>query len=286
MAEVIIVLLLGIAALLWKAITKTDKLIDKLIEFYEFENETRDITFQTFDNILEAIRHTRHNTTKLVSIATKDNPAGKNYHEYVRADNLAKIYADYLVNFEKLPIDLAMKRSCFEVSQFGQDSIIYIINSEYKNGVEYQREQKYHDDFFSSGLIERDIKIRLEKGLIPYDLFSPIYDLIVKQQYSGKYDFQANLTSYSVKQEKYEDMVETAAIISKLEQLGILIRLSGNNWGDNLRFKLKSANKDELKRLIYSREPSHDDDHFEDKFNEGKLRRIFDASPLFALNSE
>ena len=82
---------------------------------------------------------------------------------------------------------------------------------------------------FSSGIIEKDIKSRLEEGINPYTLFAPLYDLIVKQRYSGEKDFAAELTTYSI--ESYEEMIKRAAIISKLEQLGILFRTAGENWG-------------------------------------------------------
>jgi hypothetical protein len=75
-------------------------------------------------------------------------------------------------------------------------------------------------------------------------------------------------------------MVNHAAIITRLEQLGILLRTSGENWGDFLKFRLKLTDMIELKNLIYSGESSHDDDFFEERFSEGNLPRIFDAHDL------
>ena len=75
-------------------------------------------------------------------------------------------------------------------------------------------------------------------------------------------------------------MVNHAAIITRLEQLGILLRTSGENWGDFLKFRLKLTDTNELKNIIYSGESSHDDGFFEERFSEGRLPRIFDAHDL------
>ena len=198
-----------------------------------------------------------------------------NFHEYIRSDNLASIYADYLERYQDLPQNLAMKRARFEIAKFGQDTIIKKINLDFRNGVQYRRKQDCFLEFFSSGILEKDIESRLEEKIIPFDLFAPLYDLIVKQGYSGERDFAAELTPYTVK--TYEEMVTNAAIISRLEKLGILLRTAGKDWGDFLRYRLKSTDKNELKRLIYSEGSSHDDDFFDERYNEGDLPRIFDA---------
>ena len=230
------------------------------------------------DLILRRICKIDDYTAQIVSIATKEHPAGANFHKYVRSDNLASIYADYLERYQNLPRHLAMKRARVEVTQFGQEAVIKTINSDFSNGVEKQRERNDFAEFFSSGIIEKDIKSRLEEKIIPYTLFAPLYDLIVKQGYSGEKDFAAELTTYTI--ETYEEMVNRATIISKLERLGVLLRTAGENWGALLRFRLKSTDTSELKKLIYSGGSAHDDEYFEEQFKEGKLPRIFDPFHL------
>jgi len=284
MGNVVIILLLGIVILLWKANSKSSKNFDQLIEVIEAQKNTmyEGLSIKDYLHlILNRNNKIVECSTQILSIATKENPAGANFHEFVRSDNLATIYADYLERYENLPQDLAMKRARFEVAMFGQEAVIRKINSDYSHGVERQRERKDYAEFFSSGIIEKDIKSRLERTIIPHDLLAPLYDLIVQQDYSGEKDFAADLTTYTI--ETYEEMVERAAIISKLEQLGILMRNAGENWGAYLRFRLKSTDMSELRELIYSGELAHDDEHFEERFNEGGLPRIFEAHDLGLL---
>jgi hypothetical protein len=282
----IIAMLLVIIGLFWITKYQIGKKLDRLIKIIEVESKANRLSkedYLTYKDYLSLLFHRVCDiwdcTAQMHSIATKENPAGANFHEYIKSDNLAKIYANYLERFENLPQNLAIKRARFEVAQFGQDIIIEKINSDFSYGEEQQRKEKFLSDFFSSGIIEKDIKNRLEeKRIIPYDLFSPLYDLIVKQSYTGEKDFATDLTTYTVK--SYDEMVNHAAIITRLEQLGILLRTSGENWGDFLKFRLKLTDMIELKNLIYSGESSHDDDFFEERFSEGNLPRIFDAHDL------
>ena len=286
MSEFIIAILLGIRGLFWITKFQIGKKLDRLINIIEAESKVSQLSkedYLTFKDYLSLLFHRVHDiwdyTAQMHSIATKENPAGANFHEYIKSDNLAKIYANYLERYENLPQNLAIKRARFEVAQFGQDIIIEKINSDFNHGEQQQREKKYLSEFFSSGIIEKDIKNRLEeKNIIPCDLFSPLYDLIVKQGYTGEKDFAIDLTIYTVK--TYDEMVKYAAIIKRLEQLGILLRTSGENWGDFLKFRLKLTDTNELKSIIYSGESSHDDNFFEERFSEGNLPRIFDAHDL------
>ena len=286
MSEFIIAILLGIIGLFWITKFQIGKKLDRLINIIEAESKVSQLSkedYLTFKDYLSLLFHRVHDiwdyTAQMHSIATKENPAGANFHEYIKSDNLAKIYANYLERYENLPQNLAIKRARFEVAQFGQDIIIEKINSDFNHGEQQQREKKYLSEFFSSGIIEKVIKNRLEeKNIIPCDLFSPLYDLIVKQGYTGEKDFAIDLTIYTVK--TYDEMVKYAAIIKRLEQLGILLRTSGENWGDFLKFRLKLTDTNELKSIIYSGESSHDDNFFEERFSEGNLPRIFDAHDL------
>lgn len=277
----VIILMFVIVVILWKVYSMFSKLVEEIKARDSAVNtewgsnvSVKDHLYFTYRRICEIEK----STSQILSIATKEHPAGVNFHEYVRSDNLANIYAEYLESYENLPKHLAIKRARFEVTNFGQEAIAKKINSDFRNGVKDQRERNDSAEFFSSGIIEKDIEIRLNNNIIPYDLFGPLYDLIVKQRYSGEKDFASELTTYTVK--TYEEMVNRAAIISKLEQLGVLMRTGGENWGAFLRFRLKSTDTSELKKLIYSGGPSHDDGYFDEQFNEGKLPRIFDAFDL------
>src|SRR4030042_2824991 len=197
MDAVVIILLIGIVVLLWRINSR----FSKLIEVIEGQNTTTNKKWDTslsnkdyLNLIYRRICDLDDYTAQIVSIATKEHPAGANFHEYVRSDNLANIYSDYLESYENLPRHLAMKRARFEVTNFGQETVIKKINSDFRNGIKYQKERNDLAEFFSSGIIEKDIEIRLNENIIPYTLFAPLYDLIVKQCYSGEKDFAAELT--------------------------------------------------------------------------------------------
>ena len=287
MGDLVIILLLGIAVILWISNSKLNKKLAQMIEIIKAENNatTEHYYHATTKDYLESISLGIHNihesTSQLVSIATIEYPAGTNYYAYFRGDNLINIYVGHLEHNHNMPQDLALKRAQFEVVMYGEDVIAKKINTgDYGiGGVAEARKGKALKDFFGSGIIEKDIETRLEKGLIPYDLYAPLYDLIVKQNYSGKKDFVAELTTYTIK--TYDEMINRAAIISKLEQLGVLLRVSGENLGARLRFRLKSKDTYELKEIIYAGGSSHDDDFFEEKFKEGELSRIFDAHHIW-----
>jgi hypothetical protein len=241
MNDMLIVLLLVIVILLWRSNSLSNKKLYKLIEEIETQNRTTDksadLTNKDYIHLIfRKICDIDDSIAQIVSIATKDNPAGANFYEYVRSDNLAGIYADYLERYQNLPQNLAIKRARFEVAKFGQEAVIKEINSDFKNGVKPQRERNYFADFFASGIIDKDIESRLEKKIIPHDLFAPLYDLIEKQGYSGERDFTAELTIYTVK--TYDEMVNRAAIIFRLEQLGVLLRTSGTQEFDLFRRRI------------------------------------------------
>lgn len=286
MGDLVIILLLAIAAILWRYNSQLNKKLAQMLEVIEAENKTTEDYFNATTKdylkfIYRSICEIHESISQLVSIATTEYPAGTKFYAYVRGDNLRNIYAGHLEHNHNMPQDLALKRAQFEVAMYGQDAVAKKINTgDYRiGGVAKARKEKALKDFFGSGIIEKDIETRLEKEIIPYDLYAPLYDLIVKQNYSGKNHFVAELTTYTIK--TYDEMINRAAIISKLEQLGVLLRVSGENWGARLRFTLKSKDTYELKEIIYAGGSSHDDDFFEEKFKEGELSRIFDAHHIW-----
>jgi hypothetical protein len=286
MGDLVIILLLAIAVILWRYNSQLNKKLALMLEVIEAENKTTEDYFNATTKdylkyIYRSICEIHESISQLVSIATTEYPAGTKFYAYVRGDNLINIYAVHLEHNHNMAQDLALKRAQFEVAMYGQDAIAKKINAgDYRiDGVAKARKEKALKDFFGSGIIEKDIETRLEKEIIPYDLYAPLYDLIVKQHYSGKKDFVAELTTYTIK--TYDEMINRAAIISKLEQLGVLLRVSGENLGARLRFRLKSKDTYELKEIIYAGGSSHDDDFFEEKFKEGELSRIFDAHHIW-----
>ena len=109
----------------------------QLIKAIDAQNRTTDqiealSNKDYLDRIFRTICDIHECITQIVSIATKENPAGANFHEYVKSDNLASIYADYLERYHNLPQYLAIKRARFEVTKFGQEAVIKKINSDYR----------------------------------------------------------------------------------------------------------------------------------------------------------
>ncbi len=289
MGNIVIILLVGIIIILWRFSSKSNNRIDQLIDMIESENKRGNgINGYSTKDYLVALNIKIHDISEginqLISIASIEHPAGAKYHGFARSDNLSKLYADYLEQYENLPRDLALKQAPFEIAQFGQNTIIRKINSDFFSGIEQQRKRKYSTEFFTSGIVERAIESRLKNGIIPCDLFAPLYDLVLKQDYSGEKDFAADLTDYEI--ETYDEMIARAAIISKLEQMAILLRTGGDHWGELLRFRLKSIFPDDLRDIIYSGEVAHDDEYFEERFKQGGLPRIFDAHHLSLISQD
>ena len=280
MNEVILAVLIVLSLLLWRAYSSAIKKLDRLIEGTEEQNTKTDHSTDLTNRdylafIFRKICDIKETKSDMVCMDTKENTACDNFHEYIRRDNLAKIYAAHLTLRREIPKDLALIRARFEVAHFGQEAIINIVNSECHKGVRRQQDRKAQSDFFSSGILERDIERRLKEKMPPSKLFAPIYDLIVNQGYAGEKDFAATLTCDDY--QTYEAIVERSAIISKLEHMGILSRQSGEHWGDILRFRLKTMDAHALRELIYGSGTQHDDEYFDEQFREKRFPRLFDA---------
>lgn len=217
-------------------------------------------------------------------LTNSENPAGPMSLKYKRLDNLAKIYAKHLTREEKLNEKDALAKARFSIYHFG-DSEMSSILQDINWGLDHELKEEAEKEFYSSGVLEKDIKdfwttgdTRTgEKWIAPYDLFAPIYDLIVKQEYDGK---------KSVKLERgrkisqgseisYYSFVKNRAIVNNLEKIGVLKKINKDNWSGKPKWILENTNLSELKNTIYKGEGGHDDSYFEERFNENDLERIF-----------
>lgn len=229
----------------------------------------------------QRLRNVEEHTELLAQHFTADNPAGLKSDKYKRINNLIKIYAEHLSENKKLSEKDALVRAGFEVFEFGEDKIIREVDTGFSTrGVYWKERDKAKKAFYDSGILEKDIKnfYTMEesgvKKITPYYLMEPIYDVIVKQNYEQGQEIQYQDGMLS-DVDDYYTFIKEKAIISKLEELGVIKKSDKESWNNKPKWVIPNTNIPELKNLIYEGKTSHDDDYFEEQFNEGKLTRLF-----------
>ncbi len=242
-----------------------------------------------FKNIYE-------HTSSISSISnhlTIENPAGIESDKYKRIENIIKIYSKYLMETESWSEKEALIKARFLVYEFGEDGAIRDID---RYTVEKEKKEA-EKSFYSSGVFEKDIndywdiEIKGVKKISGYDLFAPIYDVIVKQGYKEENvidhfsykDFEQNVgyTKFA-----YYTFKKERAIITKLEKLGIIKKVNAEGWEGHQKYIIPNTNIDELKKIIYEGGASHGNDYFEERFTEGTLERLFSITYLTPKEEE
>lgn len=265
----------------------------RLSELADFQKELQEDFSNTSENeneysikswlkfLNQRLRNVEEHTELLSQHFTSDNPAGLKSDKYKRINNLIKIYAEHLSEDKKLNEKDALIRARFEVYEFGEDRIIREIDTGFSTrGVYWKERDKAKKAFYDSGILEKDIKnfYTMEesgvKKITPYYLMEPIYDVIVKQNYEQGQEIQYQDGMLS-DVDDYYTYIKEKAIISKLEELGVIKKSDKESWNNKPKWIIPNTNIAELKKLIYEGKTSHDDDYFEEQFNEGKLTRLF-----------
>jgi len=271
------------------------KKLDKLVSLLGKESDVNtDADFNQGKTVKDLLITLNKNinflTKKLTFVADHfqaDNPAGEKSAEHRKRENLAKIYASFLQETKGLSEKQAKIRANFEVYEiygYDEDELINEINSGFLfDSVRKKYAEKAEENYYKSGILENDIKEYLnEEGrgkgkikILPHDLFAPLYEVIVKQEYEKGKKLRIDTSEETESVTSYRDFVEHRAIIQNLLEIGILDRVDvGRDWF-NPKFKIKVTDLAELRKIIYEGETSHDDKHFEDMYEEGKLHSLF-----------
>lgn len=264
----------------------------KLSEFTNFQNELREDLFGTsskrdelsirnfLNYINQRLVRIEGDTTVLAEHVTADNPAGLKSDKYKRINNLAKIYAEHLVDSKDISEKDALIRAKFEIYEFGADKIISEIETGLMTrGVQFKEQDKAEKEYYASGILDKDIEkywdvsVKGVKQITPYYLMEPMYDVIVKQNYEPGAEIQY-MDNFRTT-ETYYSFVKDRAIIKALEDMGVIKRANDEGWDGSPKWTIPVTDIAKLKHLIYKGETSHDDDYFEENFRDGKLNRLF-----------
>lgn len=278
--------LLAVIALLLFAVYR------KLSEFTNFQNELKeelfgkgykkeDVSIKNWVNYIhQRLRTIEDNTALLADHVSADNPAGLKSDKYRKINNLIKIYAEHLVANKVLPEKEALIRARFEVYEFGEEKIISEIDTGFTTrGVYYQEKDKAEEAFYASDILKKDIEnywsvsVKGVKQITPYYLMEPMYDVIVKQRYQEGQEIQY-LDNFR-ENDSYYNFVKDRAIMQTLEDKGVIKRVNKDGWDGKPKWVIPMTDIAKLKHILYNGETSHDDDYFEEQFQEGKLNRLF-----------
>lgn len=278
-------LLAVIAVLLFLVYKKLNEFTQNQREFYEdlfgTSSKRDELSIRTFLNYINRrLVKIENDTTVLAEHVTADNPAGLKSDKYKRINNLAKIYAEHLVDSKEISEKDALIRAKFEIYEFGADKIINEIETGIMTrGVQFKEQDKAEKDYYASGILEKDIKnywsvsVKGVKQITPYYLMEPMYDIIVKQNYQPGAEIQ--YLDHFKENDSYYSFVKDRAIITTLEEMGVIKRANDEGWDKNPKWTIPMTDIAKLKHLIYKGETSHDDDYFEENYRDGKLNRLF-----------
>ncbi len=104
---------------LWLIVLLLSLILVKLDKYIKIQTNTNDEDYDN-PNWLRRINRGIWEMTKKITPITdhylSNNPAGLKSDKFKKKANLIKVYADYLVKTEKLPIKEARIRSCFEIN--------------------------------------------------------------------------------------------------------------------------------------------------------------------------
>lgn len=274
MTDLLLILVLVMLALVYK----------KLSQFVEGKNSESSPELGIKDMVKgmnEWLYRIEKNTSAIANYFLADNPAGTKSNKYKKLETLIKIYAQYLVATKKLSERDALIRARFEVRIFDEEKVIDEIDDDVSDGVYWKERDKAEKDYYASDILERDIKnywdveVKGVKKITPYELMARIYDVLVKQNYEEEKTIEL---AWLRGEDDYGDFIKNRACVYHLEKLGVIKKANKEGWGGKPKWAVITTNIDELKRIIYEGETSHDNNFFEERFNEGELPRIFQVS--------
>jgi len=208
-AVVVIVALFLIYGRLYKLI----KILEQYFNIQNMKNNKFDddlfCELIGFRNLLEEIEE---KIAELTDFSTIDNPAwGKDSAYERKKSNLARLYANYLMQQKNMTDEDALCKSTFVINKFGIKAVIRDMRSR----IQSEDKAKSEENFLSSGFFKRKIEEKA-KSLGPIEVFEPLYlGIMIKNYEKG-----TSLVQRSAK-DGYEEFIKDTAIIYKLEELGL-----------------------------------------------------------------
>ena len=224
---------------------------------------------------LEAIKK---RTTELCDILAIDNPAWGDDSAAVRKKALLlKLYTDYLMRKEGSSEKTAFCKASFILSNFEPDTVIDHINRDSQN----ESATKSEELIRSSDFFIHEVKAR-SQTLEPRELFEPLHVGIVTRKYGrGTSIFQNTKGAFESYDAEYgyKRFIDDAAIIYKLEQLGLIKKEKKWERTGKYSYILTETDINKIKRIIFAdnmAESEYYDSDFEPPDRSLPFRTMFD----------
>jgi hypothetical protein len=247
----------------------------------KYDVKIKDFLVESY-KMLDSINENTRNTDFALNCV---NPAGENSANSKRHNALIKLYSNKLIEKMNLSMTEAIARAAFEFSEFDNEKLIEKINGGYWGSGwddRFKNRQKIKEAFLETGLLTKDCMAKIQ-DLIPHDLCLPVWILFKK--YSSNLNVDNMQFKISRDENSYDDYVKNRAIVLKLMDIGIIskakpnrqiaVEKSGDFWLDWPCIKFIKNDLNEIKTIIYQGNSAHDDEHFEERFNDAKQAHFF-----------
>jgi len=204
----------------------TYKKIDNLTKFFEdkFEEKNNRTLAQQNENfqnwLYDDLKIIKEKITELSDVSSAENPAwGKDSATSKKKENLVKLYAQHLVDKEKLSQKDALIKAKFVADNFENGVIDDIIRD-----INFKEKVKSEEELLTSDFFKKEVEAKAN-SLNARDIFEPLWVGIANRKYKKGDELLLNtrkaFESHSG-QYGYQNYVEDSAIVHKLQGLGIL----------------------------------------------------------------
>lgn len=249
--------------------------ISVLVSMREGFLEYMEIHKNRLNEIWKVIYESKGHLQKINFALNWQHPAGSNSAVSRRKQNLISLYSQYLVKEKMATEEHAKLRSEFEFSLFDNEDLIKRIDDDpYISRKQHEAQKKIKELFFETGCLEKDCEA-ISRSLIPHDIFAPIWVHFKKNRYVEDGKRKLGIEDHSDRKD-YNEYVKQRAIVKKWVDLKIVSKVEGKEkseagWLDYPTFTFANLDFERIKQEIYNG-PSHNDEHFEERFTQGDLK--------------
>jgi hypothetical protein len=247
--------------------TKIDGLFkileDKNSEYSLEETNRRRMNFENW--LYTDLQKLKRKISELSDVMTVDNHAwGSNSAYAQKKANLIKLTVQELMEKEKMSKEDAHVKASFLVNSFEEiDNLI----GDRRREIHNQEEIKSEADVRSSDFFQKAVK-RVVSEIKPRDVYEPVYFLIKKNKLKVGAELHEN-TSGAFKSHSpwygYNKFVEAVAVMSKLEELGLIKKK--REWAIKGRFTYELVENDVNKiRTAIFKDNSEDNQYYDDAY--------------------
>ncbi len=188
--------------------------------------------------------------TELSDVMTVNNPAwGSDSADEKKKTNLISLYTNHLINRDNIPLEQAYTKAIFIINNFKTVSVVNDIRSDNKYDNKFESEKALRiSDFFIKEVAEK------ANSLKPNELYKPLYAAIAIKKWQKNCSVSQNTSrafdSYSGKY-GYDKFIEDAAIIYRLEQLGILRKDERQKKSGEYFYKIVESDLSKIRHIIF-----------------------------------